>query len=47
MYSNEWTVYFVMATGMITIVFWFKTQFMDPGFIEKPKQVDFLVSLTL
>ena len=38
-------IYTSLASGLVTIVFWFVSQFADPGFIRKPKEVDFLVSI--
>lgn len=44
-WTNSALIYSSLASGLITIVFWFVSQFSDPGFIRKPKQVDFLVSI--
>ena len=46
-WESELAVYISLFLGMQTMVFWFKAQFSDPGFIRKPKEVDFLVSMTL
>jgi len=46
-WRNSWSVYMICISGLITMVFWFKTQFSDPGFMKKPKDVDFLVSLMI
>ena len=43
-WKSEIAVYISLMLGMITMVFWFKAQFSDPGFIRKPREVDFLVS---
>ena len=43
-WTNKWSVYLITGSGLITMVFWFSTQFSNPGFIVKPKEVDFLVS---
>jgi len=40
-------IYSSLASGLVTIVFWFVSQFSDPGFIRKPKQVDFLKLMQL
>ena len=43
-WENAWSVYFITFFGVTTMIFWFISQFMDPGYIKKPKSVDFLVS---
>ena len=35
-------VYVNLAFGLTTLLTWFGAQFMDPGFVKRPKQVDFL-----
>mmetsp|Transcript_17079 Transcript_17079/g.26424 ORF Transcript_17079/g.26424 Transcript_17079/m.26424 type:complete len:159 (+) Transcript_17079:180-656(+) len=41
-WEEEWQVYLNLMLGMITMTFWFISQFSDPGFIKRPRQVDFL-----
>lgn len=41
-WESEELVYFNLSLGVLTIIFWFVCQFSNPGFIEKPKGVDFL-----
>jgi len=31
-----------MILGVLTVFFWFRVQFSDPGFVKKPKDHDFL-----
>ena len=37
-------IYLNLALGVLTMLFWFKSQFTNPGYISKPKEMDFLVS---
>lgn len=37
-------VYLNLAFGLVTLLFWFWAQFLDPGYVQKPKDVNFLVS---
>jgi hypothetical protein len=43
-WQTQIEVYFNLGLGVITMLFWFISQFSDPGVIQKPKNVDFLVS---
>ena len=43
-WKDEWRVYMTNLLGFLTIVFWFRTSFSDPGIILKPREIDFLVS---
>ena len=43
-WPKNYGIYFTGGFGLITIIFWIICQFTDPGFIQKPKKVDFLVS---
>ena len=40
-------VYLNLALGLATLLSWFWAQFLDPGYVQKPKGVDFLVSSIL
>lgn len=35
-------VYANLFLGMASIFLWLRTQFSNPGFIKKPKEMDFL-----
>jgi hypothetical protein len=32
----------ILFSGMMSQIFWLLTSFTNPGFIEKPKDIDFL-----
>lgn len=41
-WKNKLFVYINLALGVLSIILWLFTQFSDPGFIQKPKEMDFL-----
>ena len=40
-WQDELRVYFITFLGFLTLIFWFRTSFSDPGTIRKPKEMDF------
>lgn len=40
--DGRYLIYLDLGLGIISIILWLRTQFSDPGFIKKPKEVDFL-----
>ena len=43
-WHSESYIYITIFFGLMTDIFWFKLQWMDPGHMYKPRDVDFLVS---
>jgi glucan phosphoethanolaminetransferase (alkaline phosphatase superfamily) len=41
-WENKWSVYAITICGIITMVFWISSEYSNPGYITKPKEVDFL-----
>jgi len=39
---GRYLIYLDLTLGILSIILWLRTQFSDPGFIKKPKDVDFL-----
>jgi len=39
---GRYLIYVDLSLGILSIILWLRTQFSDPGFIQKPKNVDFL-----
>ncbi len=39
--APEW-VFVALGLGVLTIFYWFRVLFSDPGFVQIPKGVDFL-----
>mmetsp|Transcript_17289 Transcript_17289/g.26677 ORF Transcript_17289/g.26677 Transcript_17289/m.26677 type:complete len:281 (+) Transcript_17289:1375-2217(+) len=42
MWEGIHAIYITLVMGIITSVLWFAVQFSDPGYIHKPKDLDFL-----
>lgn len=42
LWGNEWAIYLDLLLGVLTMITWFMVQFSDPGFIKKPRKLDFL-----
>ena len=40
-WQDEKRVYLTTTLGLLTILFWFRTSFSDPGIIMKPREIDF------
>jgi len=40
-------IYITLAMGLITSILWFCVMFSDPGYIRKPKSLDFLKLLQM
>jgi palmitoyltransferase ZDHHC13/17 len=41
-WQNTWSIYLIIISGMLTMLFWFITMNTDAGVMRRPKDIDFL-----
>lgn len=42
LWENEWHIFINLILGVLSMITWFIVQFSDPGYVRKPKNLDFM-----